>query len=303
MEASRIYRFCRQHPQGYNYAKFFRIEETESLDGSPKKILIHKNTGGFVVHMLAIFNVIHKPHCRLGHLAVDKTLVGTKPAHYSPMYELCKIYCKNCYVCMEKQPTVPPRKDMKKPIISSEFCDRFQLDLIDMRTMRKNNVYGVMQHWIMTVNHSTGLVYLAALPRKTAMFVANELEKYFGFVGYPHIFHTGMQQLAIKKNLDFECYKVLIFVICCTISNTDNGKEFTAKLMVDLMKQNNPNCFIVTGRPRTPRDQGSVESANKLIQHVMKSISLERCLAGLEVNWTRFLGQVMAVCNSHSDQK
>jgi hypothetical protein len=69
------------------------------------------------------------------------------------------------------------------------------------------------------------------------------------------------------------------------------------------MKQNNPNCFIVTGRPRTPHDQGSVESTNKLVQRAIKSISSERCLAGLEVNWTRFLGQVMAVCNSHSDQK
>jgi hypothetical protein len=132
-------------------------------------------------------------HCRLGHLAVDKTLAATKPAFYSPTYELCKIYCKNCYMCMEKQPTVPPRKGAKKPIILSEFCDRFQLDLIDMRTMRKKDVYGVMQHWIMTIkDHSTGLVYLAVLPRKTAVFVANELEKYFGLVGYPHIFYTGM---------------------------------------------------------------------------------------------------------------
>jgi hypothetical protein len=73
--------------------------------------------------------------------------------------------------------------------------------------------------------------------------------------------------------------------------------------MVDLMKQNNLNCFIDTGCPRTPRDQGSVESANKLVQCVMKSISSERYLAGLEVNWTRFLGQVMAVCNSHSGRK
>ncbi len=69
------------------------------------------------------------------------------------------------------------------------------------------------------------------------------------------------------------------------------------------MKQNNPNRFIVTGRPRTPRDQCSVESANKLVQRVMKSISMERCLAGLEVTWTRFLGQVMAVCDSHSGRK
>jgi hypothetical protein len=69
------------------------------------------------------------------------------------------------------------------------------------------------------------------------------------------------------------------------------------------MKQNKPNCFIVTGCPRTPRDQGSVESANKMVQRVMKSISSKHRLAGLEVNWTRFLGQVMAVCNSHSGQK
>ncbi len=26
MVASRIYRFCRQHPQGYNYAKYYCIE-------------------------------------------------------------------------------------------------------------------------------------------------------------------------------------------------------------------------------------------------------------------------------------
>ena len=74
-------------------------------------------------------------------------------------------------------------------------------------------------------------------------------------------------------------------------------------MVVDLMMKNNLNCFIVTARPRTSRDHGSVESANKLVQRVMKSISSERCLAGLEVNWTRFLGQVMAVCNSHSGQK
>jgi hypothetical protein len=73
--------------------------------------------------------------------------------------------------------------------------------------------------------------------------------------------------------------------------------------VVDLMKENNPNCFIVHGSPRTPRDQGSVESANKLVQRVMKSMSSEHHLAGLKVNWTRFLGQVMAVCNSHSRQK
>ena len=73
--------------------------------------------------------------------------------------------------------------------------------------------------------------------------------------------------------------------------------------MVDMLKANNPNCFLVTGRPRTPRDQGSVENANKLVQRVLKSISAERRLKGLEVNWTNLLGQIMSVCNSQTGMK
>jgi hypothetical protein len=86
--------------------KYFSIEESKSLDGSPKQILIHKNTGGIVVHMLAVFDVIHEAHCRLGHLAVDKTLAATKPHLIAPHMS-----------CLEKQPAVPPRKGAKKPII------------------------------------------------------------------------------------------------------------------------------------------------------------------------------------------
>ncbi len=73
--------------------------------------------------------------------------------------------------------------------------------------------------------------------------------------------------------------------------------------MVELLKANNPNCFLVTGHPRTPRDQGLVESANKLVQGVLKSISAERRLKGLKVNWTNLLGQIMAVCNSQTGMK
>ncbi len=82
--------------------------------------------------------------------------------------------------------------------------------------------------------------------------------------------------------------------------HADNRKEFIATIVVDLIKESNPNCFIITGHPRTPQDQGSVESANKIVQQVLKSISFENCLQSIEVNWTKLLGQVMAVCNSHS---
>ena len=88
---------------------------------------------------------------------------------------------------------MPSTKGAKKPILSLEFRDCIQVDLIDMRAMMKRDIYGNMQRWIMTVkDHSTGLVYLCALPQKKAIFVAAELEKYFGLIGYPEIFHPSV---------------------------------------------------------------------------------------------------------------
>jgi hypothetical protein len=45
-----------------------------------------------------------------------------------------------------------------------------------------------------------------------------------------------------------------------------------------------------------------VESGNKLVSQIRKSLSCERRRAGLEDNWTIFLAQIMACCNSHAGQ-
>jgi hypothetical protein len=191
--ANAFRKFRKSNPSGYNYVRDFKIEVAETLDESQRLILKHKKSGGIVSHMLNIFDIIHEAHSRQGHLKAERTLANMQPIHYSPTLELCKLFCLDCFVCHERHPNVPPTKGAKKPILSSEFRDRIQVDLIDMRAMRKKDVYGNMQRWIMTVkDHSTGLVYLCALPRKKAIYVAAELEKYFGLIGYPEIFHTGM---------------------------------------------------------------------------------------------------------------
>ena len=45
---------------------------------------------------------------------------------------------------------MPPSKGAKKLILSLEFRDRIQVNLIDMRAMRKRDIYENMQRWIMT---------------------------------------------------------------------------------------------------------------------------------------------------------
>ena len=121
VEAAKIRYFHRKNPRGYNYTKYFEVEETKGLDGSPMILLKHKNSGGIVLHMLDIFDVIAEAHSRQGHLKVEKTLANCMPTFYSPTYKLCKIFCDDCFVCHEKQPIVPARKGAKKPIMLLEF--------------------------------------------------------------------------------------------------------------------------------------------------------------------------------------
>ena len=124
-------------------------------------------------------------------------------------------------------------------------------------------------HWLLTVkDHSTGLTAVFAIPRKMAKYLAYELEKYFGLVGYPTIFHT------------------------------DNGNKFTAKVIIDMLKSINPSILTVTGRPRTPRDQGSIEWSNKTIKRMLSDLLADRHTNGLDDNWTMVLGVLTANLNS-----
>jgi transposase InsO family protein len=66
--------------------------------------------------------------------------------------------------------------------------------------------------------------------------VAYKLQEIFGVIGSPKIFHT------------------------------DNGKEFTARVVCKFLHCLNPDILSVTGRPRRPQDQGSMESMNKFVK-------------------------------------
>lgn len=100
----------------------------------------------------------------------------------------------------------------KKPIISESFRDRFQVDLIDMRGCAQEDIYGQTMRWIMTLkDHFSHLTYLVALPQKKTSYVAYELDRIFGLIGYPVVFHT------------------------------DNGKEFTGSDVLELLKEYSEN--------------------------------------------------------------
>ena len=146
------------------------------------------------------------------------------------------MYLKTCLTCMKKNPVSRNEKGIHKPIVSKTLCDRFQLDLIDFRKLRKRDPFGVLMCWVLTIkDHVTRLMYLCALPRKRPDLIAYKHQEIFGLIGYPKIFHT------------------------------DNGKEFTAKSIIKFLHHLNPNVLNVTGPPRHPHDQGLLRTCINML--------------------------------------
>jgi hypothetical protein len=161
---------------------------------------------------------------------------------------------------MKKNPVTRTFKGSRKPIVLKSFCDRFQLDIINFRALRKSNPFTVLMRWVLTIkDHATW---------KCPDLVAYKLQEIFGVIGYPKISHT------------------------------DNGMEFTAKLILQFLRAMNPNILTVTGHPKCPCDQGSIENMNKFVKRVLEIVLAERRLTGENPSWTEVLGSVAATINS-----
>jgi hypothetical protein len=203
-----------------------RMESKKDENGDEKLEL-----GREVISQEEVFDAINDIHRSTGHMGMERTHTHCADKYYSITQDMVRKYCRTCHVCIEANPVIAPHRGAKKPIYSDNWRDRFQVDLVDYRKMPRPNIYGQIQRWLMAVkDHSTGFTALFSLPRKKPMYVAFELERYFGLAGYPLIFHT------------------------------DNGNEFTARLIINMIADINPAILTVTGRPRTPRDQGECVS-------------------------------------------
>ena len=135
----------------------YAVEVSQLANGNAVKRLVRIESGKevserrIVVPITNIFDVIHESHRSIGHLGEERTYTDASKKCYNVTQALVKTFIGSCFHCHQKQPSIKPLKGAKKPIVSSEFRDRFQVDLIDMRKKMKKNIYGVIQRWIMTL--------------------------------------------------------------------------------------------------------------------------------------------------------
>ena len=195
--------------------------------------------------------------------------------YYNITEKECKLFQDLCNVCITKNQKTKKLPGCDKPIESFQFRDRFQIDLIDYQKESAPLWYwepkSPLMNWLMVLkDHYTRIIYARPLKRKSAAEVAFELKSILALIGFPLIFHT------------------------------DNGKEFCDSVIAE-MRIFNPHLISVHGRPRTPRDQGSVERVNGPIKGLIDSLVLEKKhMYARHVDGTNKLSPHMAQACEHA---
>ena len=228
----------RKDKSRYQYYILTRCEVLEC--GDVEKLIRRRKTPDdpikYFITIEDTFDALKRAHIATGHGGRDRMrkLVSQKYDNIADTdIVLFKSHCSEC----QKKTKLPSTKGVAvRPILSSEFNSRAQIDLIDMQSAAHNSY-----KWILVYqDHLTKFVVIRALTSKRASEVAYHVLDIFLLLGSPSILQS------------------------------DNGREFTAEVIQEL-KILWPELHLVHGRPRHPQSQGSVERANGDIKDMLVS--------------------------------
>lgn len=206
--------------------------------GDVEKIIRRKHmdndTTLYFVPVEDMYEVIKRAHLATGHGGRDKMLKEVRKRYVNITEEAILLFKSLCVECQRKRKRPTTKGTVVRPICSSDYCSRSQVDLVDMQSMP----YGDYKFIMVYQDHLTKFCVLRPLQCKRAALVAFQLLDIFLSYGAPSILHS------------------------------DNGSEFTADVVTEL-KLLWPDLTIVHGKPRHPQSQGSVERANSDIKDML----------------------------------
>ena len=263
--------FRQKNKNGYTWAKKFSMKK-RSIQGEESYIL-QMNTGRGGREVIAVedmFDAIYDAHGHVSHKKVAPTFNQLKKTYYSITEDLVKIYINSvCTICGMTRKKKRSVKGAATPIISSQYRARIQADLVDYRYDPRVDHNNVTLKWLLVVkDHFTKFSWIRTLRSKEAKLVAAEITRLFCEIGWPLIFHH------------------------------DNGSEFIAKVVRDIL-EGEPLVCTVTGQPRKPTDQGSVERLNQEVKKVMDHEIMMAKERGVEdPSWVDLIPQTTVTMNN-----
>ena len=130
-----------------------------------------------------IYDIISKAHIATGHSGCDRMLKHLRQKYANITTDAVELFKSYCVVCQEKRKRPKTTGVVVKPILSSEFNSRCQVDLVDMQSSPQGQF-----KWIMVYQyHLAKFVILRPLSSKRAAEVAFQLLDIFLIFGAPAI--------------------------------------------------------------------------------------------------------------------
>ncbi|XP_068247971.1 KRAB-A domain-containing protein 2-like [Palaemon carinicauda] len=212
----------------------YEVLQCGDLEKIIKKRQTLDETPGYYVSIKDTFHIVKRAHVATGHGGRDRMTKELQVKYANIQQETIELFKLLCLECQKKRKRPMTKGVVVKPILSTEFSSRGQVDLIDMQSMSCRTF-----KWIMVYqDHLTKFCVLRPLTSKRAAEVTFQLADIFLLLGTPIILQS------------------------------DNGSEFTAQIITEL-RSLWPELSIVHGKPRHPQSQGSVERANGDIKDML----------------------------------
>ena len=194
-----------------------------------------------VVSKESLFDLFENNHAEGGkHLGRDRLFAVLERKYCGFSKELVQVFLNFCNECQLQKCKKQLKSTVIKPIQSSNFASRGQIDLIDFQnTPEINKLYSFL---LVYQDHLTKFVVLRPLRNKSAQEVVEQLLDIFCLFGPPHILPS------------------------------DNGKELKNINLATMIREKWPECKLIHGKARHPQSQGSVERVNREIKKVLGSL-------------------------------
>jgi len=136
------------YKNGPNYGKVYEVKTVILPNGTPEKQLhripktgAKKNIGRgtLCIPISRTFDLLKSLHSRNNHFKSNPLHQEVKKTVINVTKDMCRIFVRLCAVCNTQNPKIKALRGADNPIDSDRYRDRFQVDLIDMRSKPAKN--------------------------------------------------------------------------------------------------------------------------------------------------------------------
>ena len=107
----------------------------------------------YFVHMEELFDIVKRVHTSTGHGGRDKMMKVISAKYANVTREVVDLFKSLCVECQKKRKRDKCKGVVVKPILSSDYGSRGQVDLIDMQSMPSGRYRWIMVYQVCTIAH------------------------------------------------------------------------------------------------------------------------------------------------------